>query len=74
MNSRDDRIREIAHRLWEEEGRPADQEERHWQMAESAVEQEEAEETERKIVEGEPPGATPAEDVTLPPATRPFQR
>ena len=74
MNSRDDRIREIAHRLWEEEGRPANQEERHWQMAESAVEQEEADEAERKIVEGEPPGETPAEDVFLPPAQPPFQR
>lgn len=74
MNSRDDRIREIAYRLWEEEGRPADQETRHWQTAESAVEQEEAEEAERKIVEGEPPGATPAEDATLPPVPPPFQR
>jgi len=74
MNSRDDRIRELAHLLWEEEGRPAGQEARHWQMAESAVEQEEAEEAERKIVEGEPPGSTGAEDVVLPPAQPRFQR
>ena len=74
MTGREDRIREIAYSLWEEEGRPADQEERHWQMAKSAVEQEEAEVAERKIVEGEPPGATAAEDVILPPVQLPVQR
>jgi hypothetical protein len=74
MNSRDDRIREIAHRLWEEDGRPPGEDARHWQMAESAAEQEEAEEAERKIVEGVPPGETPAEDAPLPPTPPPFQR
>ena len=74
MSNREDRIREIAYLLWEEEGRPAGQQARHWQRAESAVEQEEAEESERKVVEGEPPGATPDEDVTLPPVSRPFER
>jgi hypothetical protein len=73
MSGRDDRIREIAHSIWEEEGRPAGQEERHWQMAESAFEQEEATAAERKAVEGERPGATPDEDVTLPPVP-PFLR
>ncbi|HEY1944838.1 MAG TPA: DUF2934 domain-containing protein [Roseiarcus sp.] len=30
---RERRLREIAHRIWEEEGRPEGQEQRHWQMA-----------------------------------------
>ena len=34
MNERENRVREIAHRLWEEEGRPPDQEKRHWDEAE----------------------------------------
>ncbi|HYS49517.1 MAG TPA: DUF2934 domain-containing protein [Xanthobacteraceae bacterium] len=42
MTSREQRIREIAHRLWEQEGRPPDQERRHWEMAERMVEKEEA--------------------------------
>ena len=43
-------------------------------MAHSALEQEEAAEAERKIVEGEPPGETPAEDLTPSPQAPPFQR
>ncbi len=34
MLDRDQCVREIAHRLWEEEGRPSDQEKRHWATAE----------------------------------------
>ena len=34
MSDREHRVREIAHRLWEEEGRPVDQEKRHWATAE----------------------------------------
>lgn len=34
MLDREQRVREIAHRLWEEEGRPVDQEKRHWATAE----------------------------------------
>ena len=30
---RERRLREIAHRIWEEEGRPEGQDRRHWQMA-----------------------------------------
>jgi Protein of unknown function (DUF2934) len=40
---REERIRAIAHRIWEEEGQPVGQEERHWRMAESVVIQEDAE-------------------------------
>jgi len=59
MNDRDIRIREIAYLIWESEGRPLDQAERHWKMAEHWVEQEAAE---RKEAEGEPPGETQDED------------
>ena len=34
MSDREHQVREIAHRLWEEEGRPSDQEKRHWATAE----------------------------------------
>jgi Protein of unknown function (DUF2934) len=34
MSEREQQVREIAHRLWEEEGRPSDQEKRHWATAE----------------------------------------
>jgi hypothetical protein len=37
MTNRDQRIRELAHRLWEQEGRPGGQEKRHWEMAERIV-------------------------------------
>jgi hypothetical protein len=72
---RDRRIRDIAYLIWEEEGRPEGQEERHWQMAESALEQEEAEQLQRKIVEGEPPGEGSGEDLApFPPVPPPFER
>ncbi|WP_333680605.1 DUF2934 domain-containing protein [Dyella sp.] len=35
------RISEIAHSIWESEGRPAGQETRHWLMAEKLVQAEE---------------------------------
>jgi hypothetical protein len=37
MSEREQQVREIAHRLWEEEGRPSDQEKRHWATAERMV-------------------------------------
>ncbi|PRB80464.1 DUF2934 domain-containing protein [Pseudomonas sp. MYb185] len=33
MNNDEQRIRELAYQIWESEGRPAGQEQRHWQMA-----------------------------------------
>ena len=33
MNNDQQRIRELAYQIWESEGRPAGQDERHWQMA-----------------------------------------
>ena len=41
MSEREQRVREIAHRLWEEEGRPSDQEKRHWTTAEQMFDAEE---------------------------------
>jgi len=33
--TREQRVREIAYRLWEQEGRPSGQDRRHWEMAEA---------------------------------------
>ena len=41
MPDREHRVREIAHRLWEQEGRPFDQDKRHWAAAERIVDAEE---------------------------------
>ncbi len=40
MDSREQRIRDRAHRLWESEGRPEDQDKRHWEAAEQAIDAE----------------------------------
>ncbi len=53
MTDRDDRIREIAYFLWLDEGCPDGGAERHWRAAEELLD---ADELERKGVEGEPPG------------------
>ena len=50
---RNDRIREIAYFLWVDEGCPEGEHERHWTTAEAMVE---SEPSERKRIEGEPPG------------------
>lgn len=43
MDGREDRIRELAHQLWEESGRPAGEAERHWQKAQQIIAAERAE-------------------------------
>lgn len=53
MNGNEHRIREVAFSLWEQEGYPDGQAERHWRMAEEMIEKEDAE---RRDKEGEPPG------------------
>jgi hypothetical protein len=35
---REQRIRELAYAIWEQEGRPEGQSERHWETAEKAIE------------------------------------
>ncbi len=67
MHDKETRLKEIAYLIWEEEGRPPGQADRHWRMAEGALRQEEAQRIQRKIVEGEPPGDSPAE--SAPPAS-----
>jgi hypothetical protein len=50
------RISEIAHRIWESEGRPSGQSLRHWQMAEKLVMAEERQAALRQEThEEEPP-------------------
>lgn len=70
MTSREQRVRMLAYRLWESEGRPDGQEARHWEMAERIVEAENAREEEQEwreasdepsILEGEDPTAEPDE-------------
>ena len=61
MSDREQRIRAIAHRLWEEEGRPPDQEKRHWDAAERMLD---AEERSRSLA----PGLQPASAETRPQA------
>ena len=41
MPDREHRVREIAHWLWEQEGRPSDQDKRHWTAAEQIVDAQE---------------------------------
>ena len=53
MNGNEQRIREVAFYLWEQEGYPDGEAERHWRMAKEMIEQEDAE---RREQEGEPPG------------------
>ncbi|MEC8916458.1 MAG: DUF2934 domain-containing protein [Pseudomonadota bacterium] len=70
MTSREQRVRMLAYRIWESEGRPEDQEARHWEMAERIVEAENAREEEHEwrtasdepsLLEGEEPPAEPDE-------------
>jgi Protein of unknown function (DUF2934) len=43
IEDKEQRIREIAYRIWENEGCPPNQAERHWEMARKAIEAEEME-------------------------------
>lgn len=58
MTDKERRIREVAHQIWEDEGRPADQAERHWEMAQRIVEATGPEDSEPTPVPGaDPEGA-----------------
>jgi hypothetical protein len=37
MNNQDERVREFAYRIWEEEGHPTGREFRHWEQAQEIV-------------------------------------
>ncbi len=45
MSTQDQRIKELAYRIWESEGKPHGQSERHWEMARKLAEAEAAEST-----------------------------
>jgi hypothetical protein len=40
MENRESRIRARAHQMWEDEGRPENQDQRHWEAAEKAIDEE----------------------------------
>ena len=72
MNDRHQPIREIAYYLWEQEGCPEDQAERHWSAAVAVVEAADAEgenmeEDPRGAAFKEPPISAPLEALSAPP-------
>lgn len=50
QDDEEERIRAFAYRIWEEEGRPLGEADRHWQMARDAIEAENIER--RRIASG----------------------
>ena len=58
MPDREHRVREIAHRLWEEEGRPFDQDKRHWAAAERIDDTQETAELPREQTQTARPAGT----------------
>jgi hypothetical protein len=46
MENKEQRIRDIAHRIWEEECRPFGQEDQHWDKARQIVDRKDAERAE----------------------------
>src|SRR5690606_40226979 len=69
MDDRDERIRQRAHAIWEEEGRPEGREYSHWLRARAAIRAEEAEaepsdDQQTAVLPtsgGRPPGKVPEE-------------
>lgn len=51
------RIERLAHQIWESEGRPEGQAERHWRMAERLIQAEEIQAEEEKAAAAAPPPA-----------------
>ena len=64
MLDREQCVREIAHRLWEEEGRPSDQDQRHWHAAERIFEAEAGASGHSQAKFAREEGPTPASTVT----------
>jgi Protein of unknown function (DUF2934) len=58
---REERIRQRAHQIWEQEGQPEGQAQRHWDRAAEDLDREDAE-IEREGIAGEKPGVRPAGD------------
>ncbi len=61
MIDKEQRIREVAYFIWQEEGCPDGRAEQHWERAQAIVESQDAE---RKDIEGETPGETLPEYLT----------
>lgn len=58
MDDQDERIRQRAHAIWEEEGRPEGREYSHWLRARAAIRAEEADAAPRASrAQAEPPGS-----------------
>lgn len=49
MNAHEQRVRELAHQIWESEGRPVGQESRHWEMASMLAQAQPADEPVEKV-------------------------
>ena len=62
MHDKERRIRETAYFLWQEEGCPDNQADRHWQTAQAIVESQD--DAQRKDIEGESPGEGALDYVT----------
>jgi hypothetical protein len=60
-SDREDRIRQRAHELWEAEGRPEGQADRHWSRAAEDLDREDAA-IQREGMAGEKPGVRPKGD------------
>jgi hypothetical protein len=52
---KEEKIRAIAHRIWEEAGRPSDQADLHWEMAKKEVDEAECAEHADGHKKSEPP-------------------
>ncbi|WAC27176.1 DUF2934 domain-containing protein [Ancylobacter sp. SL191] len=61
MDEREHRIRERAHRLWEEEGRPDGRSEHHWFAAKEMIAIEDSQQTALHAVDAPEPDAEPIE-------------
>ncbi len=60
MSTEDKRIRELAHQIWESEGKPHGQDTRHWEMARKLAEAEALTPSKPKAKPKAPPKPKPA--------------
>ena len=60
MSTEDKRIRELAHQIWESEGKPHGQDARHWEMARKLAEAEALTPSKPKAKPKAPPKPKPA--------------
>ncbi|NWC74768.1 DUF2934 domain-containing protein [Pseudomonas sp. P7759] len=74
MSTEDKRIRELAHQIWESEGKPHGEDARHWEMARKLAEAEALTPSKPKASAPKPPAkakpAAPAASKPAPPAAK----